>query len=273
MSIGTPATPSQFGQILQDQMGQTARMQPNEPVKSRDDESKERQSEPRDTGRAKEGQEREGALQDRVRESRGRDESRDQSDTKQDAKGGEKRDAGQHAKEADQRVVAKQGRGDSSGEQGSQKGSGQEGGEGASQRGKGKQAGLASKGPMPQQARPEVQAAWGQAMSAQTARTSPPTAPSAAPHETIPTRLMEQIVSYARLHSKKDGETELELALHEEIFKGLRLRISTKNGKIKATFITSSRDVRELFQNQKNTLNQQLTENGLEVEGIDVIMT
>ena len=266
MGIGAKPTQSQFGQILQERMTPARPMTPDT-METKEERAEERQAEPRDVRKAKESAQRE-AIQERVGERR-RDEGRDQSDSR-DSKGGAKKDSSQHAKEAEQRVVAKQGRGDSSG--GKEQGTGKEGRQGAGQQPGGRgDAGTAkaAKG----RARPEAKPAWAQGAMAAGLGGAKPSAQAAKAPRTIPQRVVDQIVQYARLTTKKDGEHEMELALHEEIFKGLRLRITTKKGKIKATFVTSSRDVRDLFLSEKRRLHHELTENGLEVEGIDVIMT
>ncbi len=274
MGIGAQPSQSQFGQILQEQMGQSAQLNRQDSVKPREDKPEDRRSDTRDSGKGKESAHKDAAVQDRVRESKGRDDSRDRSDSREDSKGGgERKESTQQAKEAEQRVVGKQqGRGDGEGQKGGQQGKGQDGRHGAGQQSQGEagtMAGKTAKQPAQSQAKPQF--AQGAMATAQASSTS--AAAKSAPMTRIPQQVIDQIVSYARLHSKKDGETEMELALHEEVFKGLRMRISTKNGKITTTFITSSRDVKDLFNTHKQTLRRQLTENGLALEGIDVIMT
>lgn len=267
MQIGVAKSqPSPFGQILQNRMGgQRTSVYHQESMESKEERPEERRSESRESKSkgAKEAAQRECAVSERVREPRSREERREQSNSRDSKSGGEKKDSAQHAKNAEQRVVSKQeGRG----------GSGQESGKGG-RRGAGAQVSTASSKAATQQSRPEARPMFAGAPITQGPSGEGMAAKSSPVPKTIPQRVLDQIVSYARISSKKDGETEMELALHEEIFKGLRMRITSKNGKIKATFVTSSRDVRELFLTEKHVLQRELTENGLVVEGINVIIT
>lgn len=84
--------------------------------------------------------------------------------------------------------------------------------------------------------------------------------------------VLDQIVQYCRLIQKTDGDKEMEMQLHEEVFKGLRLRVTVVKGKVAATILTQSDEMRSLFQSQKGNLTQALSEKGIEVKSIDVIM-
>jgi len=265
MSIGQGVanSSSPFNQILQERMetfdpARTAKL-PDTPEEKREERTKEKSS----TRRGKQAPQRQ-AGEEKVRETTHRD-SREQSDSKEQKGKSDQKDSAQHAKEADQRVVSKQGQRDSGG---GQQGRGQEGQQGAGQQA---EAG-AAKGES-QQARPDTSKPM---MTQMEGLGKPPAAAKASKAhvpKTLPKEVMQQIVSYARLMVRPGGEKEMELALRDEVFKGLRLRIVTKQGKIEATFITSSPDVRNLFQAQKRAIAQALEEKGLEVEGINVIMT
>lgn len=84
--------------------------------------------------------------------------------------------------------------------------------------------------------------------------------------------LLDQLVRYCRLVTKTDGDKEFDLQLHEEVFKGLRLRVSLIGGKMEVTFLTSSQDVLGLFQAQSADLRNSLSEKGIDVRRINVIM-
>ncbi len=84
--------------------------------------------------------------------------------------------------------------------------------------------------------------------------------------------LLDQIVRYCRVVTKTDGEKEIELELNEKIFQGLRLRVSSKDGEMLATFETRSPEAHALFQAHKNDLKQVLQEKGIAVRSINVIM-
>lgn len=84
--------------------------------------------------------------------------------------------------------------------------------------------------------------------------------------------VLDQVVQYCRLVTKTDGDKELDMQLHEEIFKGLKLRVSVHKGRIDATFVTESSETLKLFQSQKNQLRAALSEKGIDVNSINVIM-
>lgn len=84
--------------------------------------------------------------------------------------------------------------------------------------------------------------------------------------------LLDQIVQYCRLVTKTDGDKELDMQLHEEVFKGLKLRVTMVKGKLDATFTTSNESVRDLFQGQKAEIQKALSEKGIDVRLINVIM-
>lgn len=89
---------------------------------------------------------------------------------------------------------------------------------------------------------------------------------------TLPKALLDQIVQYCRLVTKTDGDKEFDIQLHEEVFKGLRLKVALEKGKIQATFVTSSQEIQRLFLARKSALRQALAEKGIDVASINVIM-
>ena len=84
--------------------------------------------------------------------------------------------------------------------------------------------------------------------------------------------LLDQIVRYVRLLTRADGEKEMEVSLHEKVFKGLRLKVATAGSRVEATFMTPSEEVRELFLAHRREIEQTLKEKGIEVRKINVIM-
>ncbi|MBI2083113.1 MAG: flagellar hook-length control protein FliK [Deltaproteobacteria bacterium] len=84
--------------------------------------------------------------------------------------------------------------------------------------------------------------------------------------------LLDQIVQYVRILTKTNGEKEMDVSLHEKVFKGLRLRVSVKDSKAEVNFLTSSEEVRELFLAHRSDLERTLAEKGIDVRRINVIM-
>jgi flagellar hook-length control protein FliK len=104
------------------------------------------------------------------------------------------------------------------------------------------------------------------------ARAADPTKPKSEVPQTLPKPVVDQIAQYVQLVVRKDGEKELDITLHEKVFRGLRLRAAVVRGKVEATFLTSNPEVRDLFNSQKVALRQALAEKGFDVREIHVIM-
>ncbi|MDO8527188.1 MAG: flagellar hook-length control protein FliK [Deltaproteobacteria bacterium] len=88
--------------------------------------------------------------------------------------------------------------------------------------------------------------------------------------KTLPQEVMNQLVRYVRIGLSREGMKELELQLHEKVFKGLRLRLSANHGRVKIHFLAANQEVRELFQRESANIEQQLVSKGIAVEEIRV---
>lgn len=204
--------------------------------------------------------------------------SRERDDDRDDAAkpGDSKEVSGPRAKEADRRVIGRSSTGEREGGEGGQGGQGF--GSGTGRQGRG--------APM---LPPEMQGAQGEGMVLQNVRgrfemelqaaqsvgtttlATPPPKPPKDPN-VIPKSVMDQLVQYCRIVTKTDGDKELDMQLHEEAFKGLKLKVSVSKGKVDATFIAQSEDVLNLFNAQKGELRKVLTEKGIDVGSINVVM-
>lgn len=89
---------------------------------------------------------------------------------------------------------------------------------------------------------------------------------------TLPKAVLDQIVQYVRLMSLPDGKKEMEIQLHEKIFKGLRLKVALSDGKLTTTLMTGSEEARALLEANKGLLASHLSEKGIDIQGIDVIL-
>lgn len=82
--------------------------------------------------------------------------------------------------------------------------------------------------------------------------------------------IVNQVVKFVRSGINKDGDHEVRLDLHERIFKGLRLRIALKHGKVSVHFNTSNAEVRELFTGSSGNIQKELEAKGISVGEIKV---
>lgn len=88
--------------------------------------------------------------------------------------------------------------------------------------------------------------------------------------KTLPKEVLDQIVRYVRIGINRKQGKEIELALHQDIFKGLRLRFTENRGKVSVHFLTAGGAVRDLFLSERNSIHAALSLKGISVEEIRV---
>ena len=88
--------------------------------------------------------------------------------------------------------------------------------------------------------------------------------------KTISQEVLNQLVQYVRLGLSREGGKEIELQLHEKVFKGLRLRLSSNHGKVEVHFMAATAEVRELFTREASRIKGELIAKGVAVETIQV---
>lgn len=82
--------------------------------------------------------------------------------------------------------------------------------------------------------------------------------------------IVNQVVKFVKAGLNKDGDHEVRLDLHERIFRGLRLRVALKHGKVSVHFNTSNAEVRELFEKSSESIQKELESKGILVQDIKV---
>lgn len=88
--------------------------------------------------------------------------------------------------------------------------------------------------------------------------------------KTLPQDVVNQIIRYAKVGQTRDGSHLFELECHQEVFRGLRLRIQAKNGKVNVEFLTANEEIRKLFVKEGPKLKIALQAKGIAVETITV---
>lgn len=86
--------------------------------------------------------------------------------------------------------------------------------------------------------------------------------------KTLPQEVLNQIVRYVRIGLNQNGHQTIELRLHREIFKGLRLRLSSNRGKVSVHFLAATPEVKALFEREKFKIQDKLMLKGIAVEEI-----
>lgn len=176
------------------------------------------------------------------------------------------------AKVAEERVIARHSLSERQNQNSKGKGEGQGGGAGQGKRGKEFAAIFNTKDASKVRLKELSQASFATKL-AQAAKQSAAATQSKIPTPRILSKaVIDQIVQYVRLITRPDGEKEIDLTLHGQIFKGLKLRVALVQGKVEATFVTGSEQVQALFNSQKGALQAALAEKGIDVRQIDVIM-
>jgi hypothetical protein len=81
-------------------------------------------------------------------------------------------------------------------------------------------------------------------------------------------QIVNKVLQFFRLKKMTTGETEIELGFREEIFKGLRLRLVQKDGKVALHIQSGEGDVRRLFEKSRGAIEKALTDKGIKLSEI-----
>ncbi len=83
-------------------------------------------------------------------------------------------------------------------------------------------------------------------------------------------QVLNKLVQYVRMGINRAGEKEIQVDLHEKIFRGLKLRVTTKGGKVGVHFRTADARGREVFEQQSDAIKSALAAKGIEVAELTV---
>jgi len=86
----------------------------------------------------------------------------------------------------------------------------------------------------------------------------------------VANELAQKIVERVRVGTNAAGKVEFQIDLRSDVLKGLSVKVSSHNGKIKAVFQGSDRDVLKMIEEQKEALTQALSSRGLSLEDFKV---
>ena len=81
-------------------------------------------------------------------------------------------------------------------------------------------------------------------------------------------QIVNKVLQFFRLKKLTAGETEIELGFREDIFKGLRLRLIQKDGKVALHIQSGEGDVRRLFEKSRGAIEKALTDKGIKLSEI-----
>lgn len=192
-------------------------------------------------------------------QERQKDQSKDR-DKEEDPKQ-ESRDDRKQTEMVGKKVVGKAGLKEQKGESGGQ---GFEGGGGGGHKKSGRQAIQTKKEMGANQTNALAHKAFAQAFQKALAQSSKDLP------KTLPQEVLNQVVRYVRIGLNKQGNKEVELDLHQNVFKGLRLRFSSRHGKVDLHFLAANAEVRDLFERESPQIREALEKKGIAVENIRV---
>ena len=82
--------------------------------------------------------------------------------------------------------------------------------------------------------------------------------------------MLDKIVQFVRLGLTKAGEKELFIELHKSWFQGLKLHITSKEGKMVVGFKTGDAKTRRVFEEHQEEIKSTLLKKGIQVDEIIV---
>ena len=81
-------------------------------------------------------------------------------------------------------------------------------------------------------------------------------------------QVLTKIVQFVRIGINRKGEKEIQLDLHERIFRGLKLRVIARGGKVAVHFRTPDPKGRKAFEENEQAIRDALARKGIEVDEI-----
>ncbi|MFH0800472.1 MAG: flagellar hook-length control protein FliK [Pseudomonadota bacterium] len=92
----------------------------------------------------------------------------------------------------------------------------------------------------------------------------------AAHQPAITQQILNKIVQYVRIGINRKGEKEMQMDLHENVFRGLKLRVTSRDGKVSVHFRTADKKGRAVFEKNAGAIRDALQKKGIEVDEIIV---
>ncbi|HPW45441.1 MAG TPA: flagellar hook-length control protein FliK [bacterium] len=83
-------------------------------------------------------------------------------------------------------------------------------------------------------------------------------------------QVLNKIVQYVKIGINKQGEKEIQVDLHERIFRGLKLRVIARGGKVAVRFASTDPKSREVLEKNRDGIQKALKDKGIDVEDIEI---
>lgn len=82
--------------------------------------------------------------------------------------------------------------------------------------------------------------------------------------------VLNQLVQYVKIGINEKMEKEIRIELHERIFRGLKLSVASKDGKVQVHFMSADSQTRSVFERNSGAIKDALEKKGIVVEDIRV---
>lgn len=89
--------------------------------------------------------------------------------------------------------------------------------------------------------------------------------------EKLTQSILNQIVQSVRFGLNQEGEKEIQIRFQEQVFRGLKMRVSKKEGKVVVQFMTHDRKTREIFKRESANILAELQKKGITVAEMTVV--
>lgn len=81
-------------------------------------------------------------------------------------------------------------------------------------------------------------------------------------------QVINKIIQYVRIGLNRKGEKEIQMELSEKIFRGLKLRVIARGGKVAVHFSTSDPKGKKVFEKNRGAIEDALKKKGIDVDEI-----
>lgn len=87
-------------------------------------------------------------------------------------------------------------------------------------------------------------------------------------HTALSQQILNKLVQFVRIGINRKGEKEIQIELHERIFRGLKLRVIARGGNVGILFRTSDPKGRKTLEDNKEQLQDALAKKGIKIDEI-----
>ena len=83
-------------------------------------------------------------------------------------------------------------------------------------------------------------------------------------------QVLNNIIQFVKIGMNRKGDKEIQVDLHEKIFKGLKLRVIAHEGKVSVMFTTADKKGKKVLEKNKDDISKALKDKGIDVDEITI---